>query len=176
MKKYRENVAQFANYRQMALLNPFDAVICLKKADNGEFEIVHYNDKLPLAIVLHDVKATKADRFFTKQCWQQLLKIVQQEFNIARKIELYSETEQMQKSFAVSVQQLEASLIAVILREEQNDTKPYLQFVEQHVCPVLTTDLQGRIIHQNVAATSVLSREHHSLIGLDIFHYWSATM
>jgi len=169
MKKYRENVAQFANYRQMALLNPFDAVVCLKKADDGEFEIVHYNDKLALSIAVQDVKATKAKQFFSKQCWQQLFNIVHQEFNIARKIELYSETAQMQKSFAVSVQQLEASLIAVVLREEQNDTKPYLQFVEQHVCPVLTTDLQGRIIHQNVAATSILSREHHNLIGLDIF-------
>lgn len=169
MKKYRKNVAQFTNYRQLALLNPFDAVVCLKQADDGDFEIVYYNDKLPLAIALQDEKATTAKQFFNKQCWQQLWKIIQQEFNIARKIALYSETEQMQKSFAVSVQQIEPSIIAVILREEQRDTKPYLQFVEQHVCPILTTDLQGRIVHQNVTATSLLSREHHSLIGLDIF-------
>lgn len=62
-------------------------------------------------------------------------------------------------------------MVAMILRATQSEVAPYLQFVEQHVSPVLTTDIQGRIIHQNVAATSVLSREQHSLIGLDIFHY-----
>lgn len=164
MKKYRKNVAQFTNYRQLALLNPFDAVVCLKQADDGDFEIVYYNDKLPLAIALQDEKATTAKQFFNKQCWQQLWKIIQQEFKIARKIALYSETEQMQKSFAVSVQQIEPSIIAVILREEQRDTKPYLQFVEQHVCPILTTDLQGRIVHQNVTATSLLSRDRKSVV------------
>ncbi len=105
--------------------------------------------------------------FFTEQSWQQLLNILQQEFNVVRTLDHY--TGRKSKTFAVSVQQLADKIVAIILREEQNDSKPYLQFVEQHVSPVLTTDLQGRIIHQNIAATSLLPNKHHCLIGLDIF-------
>lgn len=55
-------------------------------------------------------------------------------------------------------------MVAIILRATPFEEKPYLQFIEQHVSPVLTADLQGRIIHQNIAATALLSREQHSLI------------
>lgn len=67
-------------------------------------------------------------------------------------------------------------MVAVILRETQIEDKPYLQYVEQHVSPVLTVDLQGRIIHQNMAVTSALSREQQCLIGRDIFHYWKVNI
>jgi len=73
------------------------------------------------------------------------------------------------KTFIVNVQHLEKSVVAVILRETHKDVAPYLQFVEQYVSPVLTTDVQGRIIHQNFAATTLLSSGHHNLIGRNIF-------
>ncbi|MGG2114108.1 hypothetical protein ABFY60_27445 [Lysinibacillus pakistanensis] len=73
------------------------------------------------------------------------------------------------KTFIANVQHLEKSVVAVILRETHNDVAPYLQFVEQYVSPVLTTDVQGRIIHQNFAATTLLSSGHHNLIGRNIF-------
>ncbi|MFE3575942.1 EAL domain-containing protein [Lysinibacillus sp. NPDC059133] len=167
MKKYKENVAQFADYHQIIQLNPFDAVVCLRKVDTKAFEVVNFNEKLPSFMKLQDVKATNAEQFFTEQCWLQLSNILQQEFNIDQRLEVC--TEHKVKTFVVRVQHLENSVVAVILREKQNEVEPYLQFVEQHVCPVLTTDLQGRIIHQNVAATSLLSKEQQSLIGQNIF-------
>lgn len=167
MKKYKESVAQFADYHQFIQLNPFDAIVCLKKVDTKAFEVVNFNEKLPSFIKLQDVKATNAEQFFTEQCWLQLSKIIQQEFN--KDQSLKERTEHTVKTFVVRVQPLEKSVIAVILREKQNEVEPYLQFVEQHVSPVLTTDLQGRIIHQNVVATSLLSKEHQSLIGQNIF-------
>ncbi|MET4559430.1 diguanylate cyclase (GGDEF)-like protein [Lysinibacillus parviboronicapiens] len=167
MKKNKENVAQFASYHQVLQLNPFDAVVCLRKVDTIAYEIVDYNDKLSSFIELQDANAIQAHCFFTEQSWQQLLNILQQEFNVVRTLDLY--TGRKSKTFAVSVQQLADKIVAIILREEQNDSKPYLQFVEQHVSPVLTTDLQGRIIHQNIAATSLLPNKYHCLIGLDIF-------
>lgn len=166
MKKYKESVAQFADY-QFIQLNPFDAVVCLRKVDTTAFEVVNFNEKLPSFIKLQDVKATNAEQFFTEQCWLQLLNILQQEFNIDQS--LTECTEHKVKTFAVRVQPLEKSVIAVILREKQNEVEPYLQFVEQHLSPVLTTDLQGCIIHENVVATSLLSKEHQSLIGQNIF-------
>ncbi|MFJ8520312.1 EAL domain-containing protein [Lysinibacillus xylanilyticus] len=166
MKKYKESVAQFADY-QFIQLNPFDAVVCLRKADTKAFEVVNFNEKLPSFIKLQDVKATNAEQFFTEQCWLQLSNILQQEFNIDQCLKEC--TEHKVKTFAVRVQPLEKSVIAVILREKQNEVEPYLQFVEQHISPVLTTDLQGCIIHQNVVATSLLSKEHQSLIGQNIF-------
>jgi len=166
MKKYKESVAQFADY-QFIQLNPFDAVVCLRKADTQAFEVVNFNEKLPSFIKLQDVKATNAEQFFTEQCWLQLSNILQQEFNIDQSLKEC--TEHKVKTFAVRVQPLEKSVIAVILREKQNEVEPYLQFVEQHISPVLTTDLQGCIIHQNVVATSLLSKEHQSLIGQNIF-------
>ncbi len=167
MKKYKESVAQFADYQQVIQLNPFDAVVCLRKVDTKAFEVVNFNDNLPSFIELQDVKATNAEHFFTEQCWLQLSNLLQQEFNTGQRLE--TGTDHKLKTFLVHVQHLENSIVAVILREKQKDVAPYLQFVEQHVNPVLTTDLQGRIIHQNVAATSLLSSEHHNLIGLDIF-------
>ncbi|MGE7672292.1 EAL domain-containing protein [Lysinibacillus sp. NPDC094403] len=167
MKKYKKNVAQFADYHQIIQLNPFDAVVCLRKVDTKAFEIVNFNDKLPSLIKLQDVKATNAEHFFTEQCWLQLSNILQQELNIDQSLKEC--TEHKVKSFVVCVQPLENEVVAVILREKQNEVEPYLQFVEQHVSPVVTTDLQGRIIHQNVVATSLLSKEHQSLIGQNIF-------
>ncbi|KOP79256.1 diguanylate cyclase [Lysinibacillus sp. FJAT-14745] len=167
MKKYEESVAQFADYHQVIHLNPFDAVVCLRKVDTKAFEVVNFNDKLPSFMKLQDVKATNAEHFFTEQCWLQLSNILQQELNIDQSLEIRTEHEV--KTFAVRVQPLEKSVVAVILREKQHEVEPHLQFVEQHVSPVLTTDLQGRIIHQNVVATSLLSKEHQSLIGQNIF-------
>ena len=69
-----------------------------------------------------------------------------------------------EKTFALHVQHFSESIVAIILRAIAVEEKPYLQFIEQHVSPVLTTDLQGRIIHQNIAATATLSREQQSLI------------
>ncbi|WP_374963661.1 EAL domain-containing protein [Lysinibacillus sp. RS5] len=167
MEKYKESVAQFADYHQVMQLNPFDAVVCLRKVDTKTFEVMNFNDKLPSFIELQDVKATNAEQFFTEQSWLQLLNILQQELKMDQRLEIC--TEHKVKTFVVHVQHLEESVVAVILREKQNEVEPYLQFVKQHVRPVLTTDLQGCIIHQNAVATSLLSNEHQCLIGQNIF-------
>jgi len=167
MEKYKKSVAQFADYHQVMQLNPFDAVVCLRKVDTKTFEVMIFNDKLPLFIELQDVKATNAEQFFTEQSWLQLLNILHQELKMDQRLEIC--TEHKVKTFVVHVQHLEESVVAVILREKQNEVEPYLQFVKQHVSPVLTTDLQGCIIHQNAVATSLLSNEHQCLIGQNIF-------
>ncbi|MDM5246677.1 GGDEF domain-containing phosphodiesterase [Lysinibacillus sp. G4S2] len=167
MKKYKESVAQFADYHQIIQLNPFDAVVCLRKVDTKAFEVIIFNDKLPSFIELQDVKATNAEQFFTEHSWLQLFNILQQELNMDQMLEIC--TEHKVKTFVVHIQHLEKSVVAVILREKQNEVEPYLQFVEQHVSPVLTTDLQGCIIHQNAVATSLWANEHQSFIGQNIF-------
>ncbi|MEK4173802.1 bifunctional diguanylate cyclase/phosphodiesterase [Lysinibacillus sp. FSL L8-0312] len=167
MKKYRESVAPFADYQQLIQLNPFDAVVCLKKVDTAVFEVVEFNDKLSLLLELQDSSAKNAEHFFSKPCWLQLSELLNQDVNQQHVLTLG--TDLQKKTFVIHVQHLANSMVAMILRATQSEVAPYLQFVEQHVSPVLTTDIQGRIIHQNVAATSVLSREQHSLIGLDIF-------
>ncbi|QGG50175.1 putative bifunctional diguanylate cyclase/phosphodiesterase [Lysinibacillus pakistanensis] len=167
MEKYKESVASFADYHQVIQLNPFDAVVCLRKVDTKAFEIVNFNDKLPSLIELQDVDATKAENFFPEECWLQVIKILQQELNMDHKLEIC--TGNKVKTLIANVQHLEKSVVAVILRETHNDVAPYLQFVEQYVSPVLTTDVQGRIIHQNFAATTLLSSGHHNLIGRNIF-------
>lgn len=64
MKKYRESVAPFADYQQLIQLNPFDAVVCLRKVDTTAFEVVEFNDKLLSLIELQDRTAKKAENFF----------------------------------------------------------------------------------------------------------------
>ena len=167
MKKYRESVAPFADYQQLIQLNPFDAVVCLKKVDTAVFEVVEFNDKLSLLLELQDSSAKNAEHFFSEPCWLQLSELLNQDVNQQHVLTLG--TDLPKKTFVIHVQHLANSMVAMIFRATQSEVAPYLQFVEQHVSPVLTTDLQGRIIHQNVAATSALSREQHSLIGLDIF-------
>lgn len=167
MEIYKESVAPFADYQQVIQLNPFDAVVCLRKVDTKAFEVVNFNDKLPSFIELQDVNATNAEQFFPEQCWLQISEILQQELNMDLKLEIC--TGSKVKTFIVNVQHLEKSVVAVILRETHNDVAPYLQFVEQYVSPVLTTDVQGRIVHQNFAATTLLSSGHHNLVGRNIF-------
>ncbi|MGE7986040.1 putative bifunctional diguanylate cyclase/phosphodiesterase [Lysinibacillus fusiformis] len=167
MKNYRESVAPFAGYQQLIQMNPFDAVVCLRKVDKKVFEVVDFNDKLLSFMELQDTAATNAERFFTKQCWLQLSNFLNEEDHTQHVLKLG--TGFYERAFAIHVQHFSKSIIAVILREIQIEEKPYLQYVEQHVSPVLTVDLQGRIIHQNMAVTSALSREQQCLIGRDIF-------
>ncbi|KOY82467.1 EAL domain-containing protein [Lysinibacillus macroides] len=167
MKNYRESVAPFADYRQLIQLNPFDAVVCLRKVDTNVFEVVEFNEKLPLFMELQDDTATAAEHFFTQQCWKQLSKILNEDAN--QQAILQVGTDLQEKNFTIHVQSFSTSMIAVIFREVHYTVQPYLQFVEQHIDPVLTTDLQGRIIHQNMTVASLLGREQHSLLGRDIF-------
>ncbi|MED4890013.1 bifunctional diguanylate cyclase/phosphodiesterase [Lysinibacillus sp. FSL R7-0073] len=167
MKNYRESVAPFADYQQLIQMNPFDAVVCLIKVDKKVFEVVDFNDKLLSFMELQDKAATNAERFFTKQCWLQLSNFLNEEDHTQHVLKLG--TGYYERAFAIHVQHFSKSMVAVILRETQLEKKPYLQYVEQHVSPVLTVDLQGRIIHQNMAVTSALSREQQCLIGRDIF-------
>ena len=167
MKNYRESVAPFADYQQLIQMNPFDAVVCLIKVDKKVFEVVDFNDKLLSFMELQDKAATNAERFFTKQCWLQLSNFLNEEDHTQHVLKLG--TGYYERAFAIHVQHFSKSMVAVILRETQLEEKPYLQYVEQHVSPVLTLDLQGRIIHQNMAVTSALSRQQQCLIGRDIF-------
>lgn len=167
MKKCRENVAPFAEYQQLMQLNPFDAIICLRQVDNTVFEVVEFNEKLSSMIELEDITAKNAENFFTKQCWLQLSGFLIEEINKQHTLKLGNGLQE--KTFVLHVQHFSESIVAIILRAITFEENPYLQFIEQHISPVLTTDLQGRIIHQNIAATAAISREQHSIIGLDIF-------
>lgn len=121
------------------------------------FEVVEFNDKLSSMIELEDITAKNAENFFTKQCWSQLSGFLIEDFNKQHTLRLGNGLQE--KTFALHVQHFSESIVAIILRAIAVEEKPYLQFIEQHVSPVLTTDLQGRIIHQNIAATATLSRE-----------------
>ena len=172
MDKINDNVAQNAYYHQLAKLNPFDAIIFLRQKGTGEFEVVYRNDKVASLIELKDVQAIDATHFFTDFWWQRLSNFFVQESNSIQTIELLKGLET--QKIAVSVQQVDGKLFALIFREisdniEESDRQPYLQFVEQHVNPVLTIDLQGRIIYQNAAAASLLLHEQASIVGQDIF-------
>ena len=71
-----------------------------------------------------------------------------------------------EKTFMLHVQHFSESIVAIILRATQFEENPYLQFIEQHISPVLTTDLQGRIIHQKYYCYTI---ERAQSNGLDIF-------
>lgn len=171
MDKIKNNVAQNAYYHQLAKLNPFDAIVCLRQNDNREFEVVYHNDKVATLIELHDEHAIEATQFFTNLCWQQLLTVFIHESDSIQTIEFLKGQETQKLN--VSVQQLDGGTFAIIFREiseyiDKKNELPYLQFVEQHVSPVLTTDLQGHIIYQNEAATALMQGQA-SMIGHNIF-------
>lgn len=171
MDNIKNNVAQDAYYHQLAKVNPFDAIVFIKKKDNEVFEVVYRNEKVATLIELHDEHAIEATQFFTDLCWQRLLTVLGQEPGSIQTIEF--EKGQATQKLNVSIQHLDRHIAAIVFREipaytDKNDGKSYLQFVEQHVCPVLTTDLKGRIIYQNAAATLLLP-DQMSLMGQDIF-------
>ena len=172
MDNIKNNVAQNAYYHQLAKVNPFDAMVFLRKKENEEFEVVYRNEKVATLIELHDEHAIEATQFFTDLCWQRLLTVLgQEELGSIQIIEFPNR--QAPQKVQVSIQQLDEYITVVIFREipvftDKNDEPTYLRFVEQHICPVLTTDLQGNIIYQNTAAT-VLLQVQESLIGQNIF-------
>lgn len=172
MDNLKNNVAQNAYYHQLAKVNPFDAIVFLRKKDNGEFEVIYRNEKVATLIELHDEHAIEATQFFTDLCWQRLLTVLGQEESGSIQTIEFPNREAPQK-VQVSIQQLDEHITAVIFREilastDKNDESSYLRFVEQHICPVVTTDLQGRIIYQNAAATLLL-QDQKSLMGQNIF-------
>lgn len=169
MENKQNKVATY--YHQLAKLNPFDAMVFLREKDNEEFEVVYRNEKVATLIELHDEHAIKPTQFFTDLCWQRLLTVLGQEPGSIQTIEL--QKGQTTQKLQVSIQPLDDQIKAVIFREIQAETdktdgSSYLRFVEEHICPVVTTDLQGRIIYQNTAATLLL-QDQKSLIGEDIF-------
>ena len=171
MDKIKNNVAQNAYFHQLAKFNPFDAIVFLRQNDNREFEVVYHNDKVATLIELNDEHAIEATQFFTDLCWQQLLTVFIHESDSIQTIECLKGQETQKLN--VSVQQLEGDTFACIFREiskctDNKNELSYLQFVEQHVCPVLTTDLNGRIIYQNEAATTLMQGQA-SIIGHNIF-------
>ena len=172
MDNIKNNVAQNAYYHQLAKVNPFDAIVFLRKKDTKEFEVVYRNEKVATLIELHDEHAIEATQFFTDLCWQRLLTVLgQEEPGSIQTIEFPNR--QAQQKVQVSIQPLKEDLHAVIFREIQekpskNDESRYLRFIEEHICPVVTTDLHGRIIYQNEAATLLLQGQE-SLIGQNIF-------
>ncbi|KOS69663.1 diguanylate cyclase [Lysinibacillus contaminans] len=172
MDKIKDNVGQDVYYHQLAKLNPFDAIVFLRQKDTREFEVVYRNDKVASLIELNDEHAIEATQFFTELCWEKLLTIFMQESGSIQTIK-FLKGQETQK-LDVSVQHLDGNVSAIIFREIRDNTvmaygQPYLQFVEQHVNPVLTTDLQGHIIYQNAAATSLLLHQQVSIIGQNIF-------
>lgn len=172
MDKRKDNVAQDVYYHQLAKLNPFDAIVLLRQRGPKEYEVVYHNDNMASLIELNDIHAIDASHFFTNLCWCQLLKTFVQELGSIHIIELLKGLKTQR--IAVSVQQLGGNVHAIILREISDNTVkseeyPYLQFVEQHVYPVLTTDIQGRIIYQNATAASLLLEQQVNIIGQDIF-------
>ena len=171
MDKIKDNVALEVYYHQLAKLNPFDAIVFLRQKDTRDFEVVYRNEKVASLIELNDEHAIEASYFFTDLCWQQLLNIFVQESGSIQTIELLKGIELQE--IVASVQQLDGDLYTIIFREIPNKTvkaegQPYLQFVEQHVNPVITTDVHGRIIYQNTTATNLLQQQI-SIIGQDIF-------
>lgn len=171
MDKIKNNVAPNAYYHQLAKLNPFDAIVFLRQIENRQFEVIYRNDKVATLIELNDEHAIEATQFFTDLCWQRLLTVIMQKSDSIQIIEFLKGQETQKLN--VSVQQLDGNIFAIIFREiseytEKNSGQSYLQFVEQHVSPVLTTDLQGRIIYKNAAA-NVLLQGQASIIGKDIF-------
>ncbi|MFJ7735844.1 EAL domain-containing protein [Lysinibacillus sp. NPDC097287] len=172
MDKRKDNVAQDVYYHQLAKLNPFDAIVFLRQKGTKDYEVVYHNENVASLVELNDVHANDAKHFFTDLSWKELLKTFEQESSSIQTIELLKDLK-VQK-IIVSVQQLDVSIFAIILREISDNTVksnryPYLQFVEQHVNPVLTTDLQGHIIYQNEAAASLLLQQQANIIGQDIF-------
>ncbi|MEG0259278.1 MAG: EAL domain-containing protein [Lysinibacillus sp.] len=164
---------QQEDFHQLAQFNPFDAIIFLRKNDVNHFEVLYVNDKVSSLIELADIHSNSANSYFTDRCWQQLSNILVQKNGDVHTIELLKGLEPQQ--IAVNVQEIEESLYYVVLREIQSDTssknkesEPYLQFVEQHVSPVITTDLRGNIIYHNPVATSLLLKEQTVILGQNI--------
>lgn len=172
MDNKKDNIAQDGYYHQLAKLNPFDAIVFLRQKSTKDYEVVYHNNKVASLIEVNDVHANDARHYFSDLCWRQLLKVFEQESGSIHTIEFSQDRKT--KRIAVGVQRLDGDLLAVIFREisdyiVKSDEYPFLQFVEQHVHPVITTDLQGRIIYQNIMASTLLLEQQINITGQNIF-------
>lgn len=162
--------------RNIIQLNPFDAVVILKKQD----DIFFVEMANPRATVLFNTQyetGMLASSFFARQNWMQLEESIN---NASSEILNFKLDQHLSMEYVVHpINTIDGLYYCIILRvesekayeslEEKESKMRHLYFLEQYVDPVISLDLEGNIIYINKSAERKLSYSNINLIGNSIF-------
>lgn len=162
--------------RNIIQLNPFDAVVILKKENNALY-VEMANSRATILFNTQYETGMPAASFFARQNWSQLEQYIK---NASGEILTFQLDQHLSVEYVVqNIHTADGLYYCVILRvesekayetlEEQESKMKHLYFLEQYVDPVISLDLDGKIIYINKAAERKLSYTKLNLIGNSIF-------
>lgn len=174
--------ADLVNYEQyikhIKQLNPFDAIVFLKKETNQEYNVQMVNSKAVILFQTMEQKKVNAEEYFTNHYWNQLKPMLESPNGDIRLIQFEQLKNEKQAFLAVYVLLIEinnevffsvifrhSSKNKLIMQEESSEIAKHLFFVEQYVHPVLSIDMNGTIIHTNIAATTKIIEKNQFILG-----------
>ncbi len=173
----QEHVEQILS--EIIKLNPFDAVVIVKKINNC-LTVEMINAKA--AILSNNntfEKGIPAKDFFHFINWDQFEDL----FNSTQSEVEFFTIKDNEQSCAVYVQSItieeEELYYSIVIRqdfentmdvkESESEIAKHLLFVEHYVDPIISLDLDGTIIYTNHAATKKLLEVNSKLIGQNLF-------
>jgi len=175
-QNHQEQVEQILN--ELIKLNPFDAVIIVKK-ESGCIRIEMNNPKAEKLSKLNNFeRGMLAKDFFQFLNWDKFEGLFHQPQN---DIESFTHNEDG-KSYGVFVQPIKIAdsdcYYSIVIRQEINSSLEvikssknhlkHLLFVEQYVDPIITVDVNGIVIHINEAAQNKFLKGNTSMIGKNL--------
>ncbi|KGR92240.1 hypothetical protein CD30_02635 [Ureibacillus massiliensis 4400831 = CIP 108448 = CCUG 49529] len=163
--------------QEIIKLNPFDAVVIVKSRED-EYTVEMLNDKAKELSGNLFKKGQQAHSFFHFIDWHQIIELFR-----FPKIEIkYMMVNPSNVLCAVYVQRIELAdeqYYSVVLRnvsehieeafEQNKEIEKHLNFVEHHINPIISLNLNGEIIYTNHAATRKLLESNSTLVGENIF-------
>ncbi|BDH60964.1 GGDEF domain-containing protein [Lysinibacillus sp. PLM2] len=163
--------------QEIIKLNPFDAVVIVKNRED-EYTVEMLNDKAKKLSENLFKKGQLAHSFFNFIDWHQLMELIRSPKN---EIE-YMMINRSNVLCAIYVQRIEFAdelYYTIILRnvsehieesfEQNKENEKHLYFVEHHIDPIVSLNLNGEIIYTNHAATRKLLEAKSTLVGENIF-------
>lgn len=155
-------------------LNPFDAVVILKK-QQGSYYVIVSNTSATLLFDANYEGVMLATHYFNVADWDVIQPCVDQVNERSSYVTLHNENQ-----IVVNVQRLQSvgmNYYCLVMRllpsvaahgfNTQLENAKHLSFVEQYVDPIIFLNLNGEIVYINVAAKKGL-QEGHQLIGQNI--------
>lgn len=167
--------------RTIVQLNPFDAVVILKKQKDA-FYVEMVNSRATILFQTQYETRMLATSFLGQQNWTQLESYIEQ---ATGENVMFTLNQQLVECVVQTINTADGLYYCVIFRveskkayealEEKESKMKHLYFLEQYVDPVISLDLEGTIIYMNKAAERKLAYTNGSLIGESIFELVATT-
>lgn len=173
MKEKTTNLTSNEYFQHIIKLNPFDAVVILKKANNEQYIVELTNEKANQLFQTALNNKALANDYFSAYYWKQLITVIESSTKDTQYLQLNNKSTVI-KVYAYSFIANEERYFSVIFRQsdvQNKDIEKHLSIVEQNIDPVLSLDMNGTVVYANIAATKTLDEIDDTIIGKNIHDF-----